>query len=99
MRRDRLLGPVSVASGGSPRGLNGDPHVLVTAAFTPPYLAASRLQPEKSRLQAGCPHADGPHANDPQAPGQEPTDPEADQANRDGSRDRQGHDKLVKEPD
>src|SRR5207247_3212694 len=71
---------------------------VMTAAFSPPYLTASRSEPEKSSLQAGCRHADGPHANDPQAPSQESTDPEADQANHDGSRDRQGHDKLVKEP-
>src|SRR5438309_2854882 len=70
---------------------------VMTTAFSPPYLTASRSEPEKSSLQAGCRHADGPHANDPQAPSQESTDPEADQANHDGSRDRQGHDKLVKE--
>src|SRR5436309_15176160 len=82
-----------------PGGIEPRRTFVMTAAFSRPYLTASRSEPEKSGLQAGCRHADGPHANDPQAPGQEPTDPEADQANHDGSRDRQGHDKLVKEPD
>src|SRR5205809_7029993 len=47
---------------------------VMTTAFSPPYLTASRSEPEKSSLQAGCRHADGPHAIDPHAPSQEYTD-------------------------
>ena len=48
-----------------------------------------RSLPEQSGLQGDGPHADGPLADGPHTPGQERADPEADQANRDGSRERQ----------